>query len=82
MNENVENLVVEHLRAMRAQMGKMEQVLEEVNLRMTRMEAGFNLLRRDNTLLHETDAGLHARMDRMERDVARIERRLELADAD
>ena len=48
MNDNVENLVLEHLRAIRAGMGSMEAQLVEVNARLISVEKAVLKSRCDN----------------------------------
>lgn len=75
MTDNVENLILEHLRNLRnevrAQGVKMDEQFEGVRLRLSSMENQLAGLRADV-------AGIHLRMDKFETRMDRIERRLEL----
>ena len=82
MDENVENLVLQHLRAIRADMADMRQTLDEHTNRFALIDATLIGMKRDIVNLAETDANLSARLDRIGQDITRIKRRLELADAD
>jgi len=48
MTDNVENIVLEHLRALRAGQDRIEAGLKEVRQRLTGVESGITGLRRDN----------------------------------
>lgn len=80
MADDVNNLVLEHLRAIRADLRDGRDTMLEQGNRLTRMEIGLAGLRRDQG----TDAGgvaeLGLRLDRMADTVRRIENRLDLVD--
>lgn len=80
MTDNVENLVLEHLRAIRAGQDRMESELRDIKGRLSAVESGLNGVRRDLVALSEADARLQVAVDRMGERVDRIERRLELRD--
>lgn len=80
MTENVENLVLEHLRALRAGQDRIENELRDLKGRVSAVENGLNGVRRDLVALAEADARLQVAMDRFGERVDRIERRLELRD--
>lgn len=67
MTENIESLILEHLRAIRADVVAVKEDAREIKRRLTSLETGVAGLRRD-----------HARYDRLAEPVERIERRLEL----
>ena len=48
MTDNVDNVVLEHLRALRAGQDRIETGLKEVEQRQTGVESGIAGLRRDN----------------------------------
>lgn len=69
-----ENLVLEHLRAIRGEIGKLSEKVDVFGLRISALESRFGAL--------ETRmAGIEVRLDRIETRVERIERRLDLVDA-
>lgn len=71
MTESTENLILEHLRAMRASIGKLEDDNTFIKARLSSIEhqmAG----------IHTDMANMNARMDGIEKRLDRIERRLEL----
>ncbi len=47
MSDNVENLILEHLRGMRAGQERIEHELREIKTRITGLEAGVAGIRRD-----------------------------------
>lgn len=81
MADNVENLVLEHLRALRAGQDRIENELKSVKERLSAVETGLNGVRRDLVALAEADARLQVTIDRMGERVDRIERRLELRES-
>ena len=81
MAENVENLVLEHLRAIRADIGMMKDDIREVKQRLTSLESGVAALRRDNAHLYGDMADQQSRYDRLSERVERIERRLDILPA-
>ena len=78
MAENVENLVLEHLRALRAGQDRIESELRDLKERVSAVETGLNGVRRDLVALAEADARLQVTIDRLGDRVDRIEKRLEL----
>jgi len=71
MPEAVENLILEHLRHIRA---RVDQVAED----MGTMKLGLSSLESQVAGLHGDNAIAHQRMDRIESRLERIERRLDL----
>ena len=74
MTAEIESLVLEHLRAIRATLANHSQQFEMVQLRLGSMESQLSGLRNDFTRLE-------VRFDRLEQRVERIERRLELSES-
>ena len=64
MTDNVENLVLEHLRALRAGQDRIENELRDMKSRLSAVEAGLNGVRRDLVALAEADARLQVTIDR------------------
>jgi archaellum component FlaC len=73
MTENVENLVLEHLRAIRADVGDIKERMNRVELRLSVMEQTLGSL---YALAGSDRESLHG----LTRRVERIERRLELVE--
>ena len=78
MNENVENLVLEHLRHIRSRVDQIADDVGDLKLRMSSLESAMNLVRREVTLGDETDARQQVTLDKLNARIERIERRLEL----
>ena len=71
MNENVENMVLEHLRHIRGRVDQIAEDLGTVKLRLSSLESQVSGLHADNAIAHQ-------RMDRLDARLDRIERRLDL----
>lgn len=80
MSENVENLLLEHLRALRAGQERMESDLNEIKHRLLGVETGLVGLRRDGTATQEDVYRQQGAIDGIKDRLTRIERRLELRD--
>lgn len=74
MTENVENLVLEHLRAIRA-------TLEQQGERLDRIEIRMGSLEQYQALFHQDLVTANVRLDQIAKRVERIERRLDLVDS-
>ncbi|MDZ4350857.1 MAG: hypothetical protein U1A22_15130 [Xanthomonadaceae bacterium] len=78
MTENVENLILEHLRGIRTDVGSMKDDVRELKARITTLEAGQATIIQHLGHLAGTGAEQHARYDRLAERIERIERRLEI----
>ena len=76
--ENVENLILEHLRALRAGQDRIEAKLTELTHRVTSLEAAILKSRGDNLSTQDDVYRQHGILDRLIERVERIEKRLEL----
>lgn len=76
-----DNLVLEHLRYIRAAVDELRIDAREVKGRLTALEQGLAAVRRDLGFSAETDARIQGQLDRLSDRVERIERRLDLSDA-
>lgn len=74
MAENVENLVLEHLRAIRATLAEHGERLDRIEIRMGSLE-------KYQALFHADLVAANVRLDQIAQRADRIERRLELSDA-
>lgn len=74
MTENVENLVLEHLRAIRATLEKQGERLDRIEIRMGSLE-------QYQALFHTDLVAANVRLDQIAQRVERIERRLDLVDS-
>lgn len=78
VTNSVENLVLEHLKAIRTDMASTKDSLKEITTRLGRLEVSVASLRRDNAHMDEAAAESGVRFDRLVERVERIEKRLEL----
>ena len=74
MSEERADLILNMLRAIRAEQSAQREKLDEIIVRLGRLE-------REIADLHSDYAGLSVRLDNLDRRVARIEQRLELVEA-
>lgn len=79
MGDNVENLILEHLRAIRTDISVIREDVREVKQRLTSLELSVSGLKRDYAQLYGDLAEQHTRYDRLVDRVERIERRLDIA---
>ncbi len=80
MAEDVNNLVLGHLRAIRSDLSDMRDTMAEQGQSLTRMEIGLAGLRRDQVADAGGVAEMGLRLDSLVEQVRRIEHRLDLAD--
>lgn len=81
MTAEVDSLVLEHLRHIRARVDQIADDVADLKLRMSGLEGAMVLVKREVTHGDETDARQQLTVDRLAARIERIERRLELADA-
>ena len=75
--ENVENIVIEHPRAIRGDVGAMKDDLREVKTRLAHVESGITSLKRDSAHQYDESAAANARFDRITERIEKIDRRLD-----
>lgn len=78
MPENVDNLILEPLRAMRSDITALRDDTREVKSRLTSLETAVSAMRREIADLYTDVVGQHSRYDRLLERIERIEKRLEL----
>ncbi|MBY0305593.1 MAG: DUF1515 family protein [Sphingomonas sp.] len=78
MTENVENLLLEHMKRFQASLDRMERRLDEMSARMTTLEGSVVSIMQHLTNLSAADAAQQISIDNINRRLDRIERRLEL----
>jgi hypothetical protein len=78
MTENVESLVLEHLRHIRGRVDQIGEDIQDLKHRMSSLESAMVGVKREITHGDETDARQQVSIDRLVERVERIERRLEL----
>ncbi|WCT72301.1 hypothetical protein PQ455_11700 [Sphingomonas naphthae] len=74
MSDNVENLVLEHLRRLNSRFDKFELEQMDIKMRLTAVDEHLSGIMM-------SVAGINNRLDRLEERTGRIERRLDLTDA-
>ena len=80
MTDNVENLILEHLRSLRAGQDRLENEMREVAARLTSLEASTAAGRRDSAHNYEEVIRQQSSIDQIKARIDRIERRLEMVD--
>ena len=78
--ENVDNLILEHLKSLRAGQDRIEHEIKEVKGRLTSLESNFAGSRRDTALQQEDIYRQQATLDRLSERLDRVERRLDISD--
>ena len=78
MTENVESLILEHLRHMRAKIDGIADSMDDLKARMTSLEGSMIGVKREVNHGDETDARLQVSVDKIMKRLERIENRLEL----
>jgi tetrahydromethanopterin S-methyltransferase subunit G len=82
MTDKVDNLVLEHLRAIRADVGAIKDDVREIKHRLASLEGAVAGLKRDQASSYADTADQHLRYDRLADRLERVERRLDLRDGD
>ena len=81
MTDNLENLTVEHLPAIRADLGSVKVDLADLKTRVGSLEEHAAGMRWDMSLLHADIADTHKRLDQQDQLLERLEHRLDLREA-
>jgi hypothetical protein len=81
MTDEVQTLVLELLRAIRADIGDMRREQRDMKARLVSVENQLVQMHKGLALIHEDMAGLNVRLDGLGERVERIERRLELRES-
>ena len=79
MADNVESLVLEHLKRFQATIDRMEHKYGEITNRLSNLESGQASISQHLGHLSSADATAQIAIDRINERLDRIERRLELA---
>ncbi|MBX9858294.1 MAG: hypothetical protein K2Y20_01730 [Sphingomonas sp.] len=80
MTENVENLILEHLKRFQATLDSVQRDIRELKIRQSETHTAVLALRRDQVTDAEATAHMQVQIDRFGDRLDRIERRLDLAD--
>ncbi len=78
MTENVENLLLEHMKRFQATLDSVQRDIRELKIRQSETHTAVLALRRDQVTDAEAAAHLQAQIDRFGDRLDRIERRLDL----
>ncbi len=78
MSDNVENLMLEHLKKFQATLDSMQRDIRELKIRQSETHTAVLGLRRDQLSDAEGTAHMQTQMDRVGDRLDRIERRLDL----
>jgi chromosome segregation ATPase len=78
MVADIENLIIEHLKALRAEVASLKAEVKENTLRLGRIEIAVAGTHREIAYTEETTAEQSLRIDRLVNRIERIEARLEL----
>jgi hypothetical protein len=81
MSDQPISLVMEHVRAIRADLAILREDVREVKIRQGDMSRSLAAIRRDPANDAETSAHVQVRFDRLREEMDRIKRRLDLSDA-
>ncbi|MEM7016126.1 MAG: hypothetical protein AAF512_02160 [Pseudomonadota bacterium] len=80
MADNIDNLILEHLRALRQGQDTIQHELRELQARISGLESTVISSRRDGIHLQEETARQQSSIDAIKERLQRIEKRLELHD--
>ena len=79
MTDNIENLILEHLKRFQTGQDRIERELKEIKSRVTTLEATTSTIMQYLAQMSGSIAEQHVRYDNLEDRIQRIERRLELS---
>lgn len=79
MTENIDNLIVEHLRHIRGRVDQIAEDMTDIKHRMTSLETGMALVKREVAAGDDTDSRQQVSLDRLAQRIECIEKRLELS---
>ena len=78
MTDQIENLVLEHLKAIRAELVEIKADTSDIKQRLHSVDTSVIELRRNDVHLFEDDARQQVSLDKLLERIQRIEKRLEL----
>ena len=78
MVENVENVIIEHLRHIRGRVDRIAEDMGDMKHRMSSLESVMVLVKREVAAGDDTDARQQVSLDRLHDRIERLERRLEI----
>ncbi len=80
MTENVENLILEHLKRIQAELAASKERDAEILMRLANIESGLARVTRDEAMNYAEIVQDRHSVNKLKERVERIERRLELSD--
>ena len=80
MSDNIDNLVLEHLKAIRAETGTLSADMRDVKERLSELERGMAMVLSGQADGYGSLVRQQSTIDRLAERIQRIEKRLELAD--
>ncbi len=78
MTDNVEDVIIEHLRHIRGRVDRIAEDMSDMKHRMSSLESAMVLVKREVSAGDETDVRQQVSLDRLLDRIDRIGRRLEL----
>ena len=78
MTDNVENLLLEHMKRFQASLSRIESKLDDLTVRVANLESGQAMIMQHLAHFSAADAAQQLAIDNIGRRLDRIERRLEL----
>lgn len=78
MTEQIDSIILEHLKAIRAELAEIKADTSDIKLRLHSVDTSVIELRRNDVHLFEDDARQQVTLDRLLDRIQRIEKRLEL----
>jgi outer membrane murein-binding lipoprotein Lpp len=78
MTDEIDNIVLEHLRHIRAKVDTIESDMTDLKIRMTSLERGMSAVKYEIAYCAETDTRQQGALDKINGRLDRIEKRLEL----
>ena len=78
MTDNIENLLLEHMKRFQASLSRIESKLDDLTVRVASLESGQAMIMQHLAHFSAADAAQQLAIDNIGRRLDRIERRLEL----
>jgi hypothetical protein len=78
MTDQIDNIILEHLKAIRAELAEIKADTSDIKLRLHSVDTSVIELRRNDVHLFEDDARQQVSLDKLLERIQRIEKRLDL----
>lgn len=79
MAENIDNIIIEHLKAIRAEIADVKNDTADIKQRLHSIDTSVIDLRRNDVHIYEDSARQQINLDKLLERIKRIEKRLELS---